>query len=409
MDLFIPKFSIRQLTDKQCIIKLFIVLMCIQFVPLEGYTISPLKCGLMALSPLLLLIKVPYVSKALIYGLLYWMVCCLVALFHGDMRFSTIGYLGMFVVSYIVFYHLVYSNSLSFGKFTSLLKYLIMAYGIVLILQQIAMLLGIHYFPPINLDNQFFLSLTKLPSLSLEPSHSARLLSVMMLGYIRCIEIDSEKRVTLELLFNKEYRIVTILFLWSMLSMGSGTAFIGLGLLSIYFIQRKTLIYIIPLFAFIFYVGQSMELTQMERAMRVAQVATSGDVKAIQKEDGSASSRIIPIINTLTMDLTQKETWLGKGTMSHEYAKDAWKRTTDKIAVVDQYGLIAFIVSIMLFYSCMVKSFFSIETLMFLILFGFSLGNIAYTWGAVMIFTCVRFYQTQATDKQIEFTNVETN
>ena len=95
--------------------------------------------------------------------------------------------------------------------------------------------------------------------------------------------------------------------------------------------------------------------------------------------------------------------------MSHEYAKDAWKRTTDKIAVVDQYGLIAFIVSIMLFYSCMVKSFFSIETLMFLILFGFSLGNIAYTWGAVMIFTCVRFYQTQATDKQIEFTNVETN
>lgn len=143
--------------------------------------------------------------------------------------------------------------------------------------------------------------------------------------------------------------------------------------------------------------------------MRVAQITLTGDVKAVQKEDGSAASRIIPIINTLTMDLTQKETWLGKGTASHEYAKEGWKRTTDKIAVVDQYGLIAFIVSIMLFYSCMVKSFFSIETLMFLILFGFSLGNIAYTWGAMMIFTCVRFFQIQATDKQIEFTNVETN
>ena len=68
MDLYIPKFSIRQLTDTQFLIKLFIVLMCIQFVPLEGYDISPIKVGLMALSPLLLLIKVPYISRALIYG-----------------------------------------------------------------------------------------------------------------------------------------------------------------------------------------------------------------------------------------------------------------------------------------------------------------------------------------------------
>lgn len=252
MDFLIPKFSVKQFTDKQFLIKMFIILMCIQFVPLEGYTISPFKVGLMALSPLLLLIKVPYISKALIYGLLYWLMCYLVALFHGDMRFSTIGYLGMFVVSYAVFYHLIYSNSLTFKSFFLLLKNLITAYGIVLILQQIAMLLGIYYFPLINLDNQYFLSLTKLPSLSLEPSHSARLLSVMTLGYIRCIEIDSEERVTLELLFNKEHRTVTILFLWSMLSMGSGTAFIGLGLLSLYFIQRKTLIYIIPLFALFF-------------------------------------------------------------------------------------------------------------------------------------------------------------
>ncbi len=398
MDLRIPKFYISQLTDKQFLIKLFIVLMCIQFVPLEGYTISPLKVGLMALSPLLLLIKVPYVSKALIYGSLYWLTCYLVASFHGNMRFSTIGYLGMFVVTYIVFYHLLYSNSLTFEGFFSLLTNLITAYGIVLILQQIAMLLGIRYFPFINLANQYFLSLTKLPSLSIEPSHSARLLSVMMLGYIRCIEIDSKQQVTLQLLFSKEHRKVIILFLWSMLSMGSATAFIGLGLLSLYFIQRRMLIYIIPLFALLFYAGQAMELEQMDRAMRVAQITLSGDVEALQKEDGSAASRVIPIINTLTMDLTQKETWFGKGTSSHEYAINGWKRTTDKIAVVEQYGLIAFILSIILFYSCMVKSIFSIETLIFLILFGFLLSNIAYTWGVVMIFTCVKYYQTQLTD-----------
>ncbi len=395
MGIGLPKISMQQIWSARFFASLLMVMLCIQFVPLEGYGISPIKVGLMALSPLLLLIKVPYISKAMIYGLLYWFVCYFVASFHGNMRFSTIGYLGMFVVSYIVFYHLVCLNSIPFGKFVSLLKYLIIAYGAVLILQQIAMLLGIRNFPLINLNNQFFLSLTKLPSLSLEPSHSARLLSVMMLGYIRCIEMSSEKRVTLEVLFNKKHRIITILFLWSMLTMGSGTAFIGLGLLSIYFIQRKTLVYIIPLFALLFYIGQAMELSQMERAMRVAQVAMSGDVKAVQEEDGSAASRIIPIINTLKMDLTEKETWVGKGTVSHEYAASGWKRTTDKIAVVEQYGLIVFIITIILFYTCMCKSFLSLETLLFLILFGFSLANIAYTWGAVMIFTCVRYFQEQ--------------
>ena len=391
----IPQLSIRQITDAHFLISLFVVVMCIQFVPLEGYTISPIKVGLMALSPLLFINKVPYVSKALFLGMLYWLVCFLMAYSHGNMRFSTIGYLGLFVVTYIVFYQLVHTYPLTLNGFIVLLKCLICAYGVILILQQIAMLIGIHYFPLINLDNQFFLSLTKLPALSLEPSHSARLLSVMMLGYIRCLEIKNGERATISVLFDNEHRIVTILFLWSMLTMGSGTVFIGLGLLSIYFIQRKTLVYIIPLFALLFYIGQAMELSQMERAMRVAPVAMSGDLKAVQEEDGSAASRIIPIINTLKMDLTEKETWVGKGTVSHEYAASGWKRTTDKIAVVEQYGLIAFIITIILFYTCMCKSFLSLETLLFLILFGFSLANIAYTWGAVMIFTCVRYFQEQ--------------
>lgn len=54
----------------------------------------------------------------------------------------------------------------------------------------------------------------------------------------------------------------------------------------------------------------------------------------------------------------------------------------------------------------MIRRFFSIETLVFLILFGFSLGNIAYTWGAMMIFTTVRYFQEQHEDNLF---NVETD
>ena len=151
----------------------------------------------------------------------------------------------------------------------------------------------------------------------------------------------------------------------------------------------------IPLLVGLVYVGQMLDIKQLDRAWRVTQATLTGDVKEIQAEDGSAASRIIPIVNTLRMDLTQEETWFGKGTSSYERATTGWMRTTDKIAIVEQYGLLALLVSLMLVYTCAIRRFFSLETLVFLILFGMSLGNIYYVWGAMMVFTAVRYFQVQ--------------
>ena len=313
----------------------------------------------------------------------------------------------MFIISYITYYNLVYLGAFTFSSFIKLLQGLIIAYGVILILQQIALLMGFHFLPPINLVNQQFLALTKLPSLSMEPSHSARILTVLMLSYLRCIELTNNGvKPSIMTLFKIEHRWVTILFLWTMLTMGSGTAFIGLGLLSIYFIQWKTSIYIIPLLIGFLFLGQVLEINQMDRAMRVTQTAITGNTKEIQAEDGSAATRIIPIINTIKIDLTKKESWFGNGTSSYEKASTGWMRTTDKISVVEQYGLIAFIVSLILVYTCAIHDFFSIETLVFLILFGMSLTNIYYVWGAMMIFTAVRYFQIQD-EKGILITNNE--
>lgn len=391
----IPQFSLRKIFNNSTIATVFLVVMCIQIVAIEGYGISPVKVVLMGLAPLFFIFKVPFVNSALLWGMLYWLFCYFSASFNGDMRFSTIGYLGMFIVSYIVFYNLVYCGAFTLESFIKLLRGLIIAYGIALVLQQLSILVGIRSLWLINLDNQFFLSLTKLPSLSLEPSHSARLLTVMMLCYLRCYEIiNNGVRITLPVLFERQHRVITILFLWTMLTMGSGTAFIGLGLLSLYFIQRKTAVYVIPSFMLLFYIGQSSGFEQMDRAVRVTQAAMTGNVEIVQETDGSAASRVIPLINTLTqIDLFEKETWMGKGTSSHEQAMTGWKRTTDKIAVVEQYGYIALILSLLLVYRCSIRKFFSLETLFFLILLGFSLGNIAYGWGIMMLFACVRYFQ----------------
>ena len=300
----------------------------------------------------------------------------------------------MFVFTYAVFYNFIHDGACSLKDFTGIVRWLIMTYGIVLIMQQICMLIGIRFFPIINLIGQGALSLSKLNSLSIEPSHSARILTALMLCYLRCHEISNgSNRLMLKELFSKGHRTLTFLFLWTMLTMGSGTAFIGLGILCLYFIQRKTWFYIVPLIALLLCIGQAMKLKQLDRATRIVNAVTTGDVKIVQREDGSAASRITPIINTLTIDLTKKDSWVGKGTSSYEQAKTAWMRTTDKIAVVEQYGLIALFFSLVLIYRCSIFRFFSIETLIFTLLLGFSMSNIAYTWGIIMLFTVIRYFQ----------------
>lgn len=376
----------------------YMVALCVQFswMPFIMGS-SDEKFALMILAPLIFLLEVPYISKAFLWGGLYWLICYFCASFQDNLRFSTLGFLGMYILTYIMYYNLVHSDAFSLSFFMDLIKGLIIAFGMVLILQQIAMLIGIYTFWPINLDNQFFLSLTKLPSLTTEPSSSARILTVAMLAYMRCIEIENEGiKPSIKDLFTPKHRWVTILFLWSMLTMGSGTAFIGLGLLSLYFLTLRNSYYVIPVLIVTFLIANSLGLKQMDRATRVAEATMTGNVNDIQDIDGSAATRIMPLINTFTKtDLTDKTTWLGQGTVSKQNALKIFVNQKGKLGVIDQYGLIAFIISLIFTYTCMIRRFFSLESLIFLFLFGWSLGNIYYTWGAMMILTAVRYFQEQ--------------
>ena len=68
-----------------------------------------------------------------------------------------------------------------------------------------------------------------------------------------------------------------------------------------------------------------------------------------------------------------------------------WKRTDTKI--YDQYGLIAFIIAVVFIYACVIRRFLCIETLLYLLLLGFSITNIYYLWGCLMIMTTVTYFQ----------------
>ena len=382
--------KIKFIYEDKVLATIMLVLFNIMFVPIEQGPFSPVKITFMGLCPLIFIAKKPIVTKALVLAAIYWLVCYTLSLLKGEMRFSTLGFLGMYLILYINYYSFIVKGTFTLEYFTKILKYLIIAYAVVLIGQQMCVLVGLRNMPLLNLQNQFFLSITKLPSLTLEPSHSARILTFTMLGYLRCMEIMKGKRISLKELFSPEQRIVTFSFLWSMLTMGSGTAFVGMGVLSLYFITRKTVIYIIPLIIGMFMLGQSMELKQMDRAVALAEAASTGSAEEAMAADGSGATRIIPVMNVFTKtDVTQLETWIGKKSMEKD--KYWWKRTDTKI--YDQYGLIAFIISLVFIYSCVIRHFFSIETLLYLILLGFTLGNIYYAWGCLMIMTGVTYFQ----------------
>ena len=382
--------KIKFIYEDKVLATIMLVLFNIMFVPIEQGPFSPVKITLMGLCPLIFIAKKPIVTKALVLAAIYWLVCYTLSLLKGEMRFSTLGFLGMYLILYINYYSFIVKGTFTLEYFTKVLKYLIIAYAVVLIGQQMCVLVGLRNMPLLNLQNQFFLSITKLPSLTLEPSHSARILTFTMLGYLRCMEIKKGERISLQELFNPEQRIVTFSFLWSMLMMGSGTAFVGMGVLSLYFITRKTVIYIIPLIIGMFMLGQSMELKQMNRAVALAEAASTGSAEEAMAADGSGATRIIPVMNVFTKtDVTQLETWIGKKSMEKD--KHWWMRTDTKI--YDQYGLIAFIISLVFIYSCVIRHFFSIETLLYLILLGFTLGNIYYAWGCLMIMTGVTYFQ----------------
>ena len=87
---------------------ILLIVMSTQLVAIEGMTVSPLKVTIMVMSLFIFLFRVPYFSKAVWGSIVYWGVCFFTALLNGDIRFSTLGYLGLFLIAYIVFYNLIY-------------------------------------------------------------------------------------------------------------------------------------------------------------------------------------------------------------------------------------------------------------------------------------------------------------
>lgn len=373
---------------------------------LEPSHISPIKVGLAAMSPIFFVLCGRVISKAFVWGILYWLACLFPALLLGNLRFSTIGYLGLFIASFIIFYTALYQGAYTLAAFLKVIRGLIVAYAICLLLQQVFWIIGIHHFPPINLIGGTWMKLEKLPSLSMEPSHTAVILSFAYLCYLRCLELKNERKPGIKQLFAGEEKWINIGFIWVMTTMGSGTAFLGLGVLSLYFINRKNLFYTLPFVVLLFVIAQNSEIKQLSRTTKIVKATMTGNSSKIAETDISGATRIVPLLNTFRMDFKQMNTWIGHGTLAKKNRfTNAWKNLGAHddfvLGVVYQYGWIAFLIAIGLMFQCCIYRLLSLETLLWLTLGMATLSNVYTCWGTVMMMAGVRYFQEQKKNESL--------
>ena len=377
----------------------YLVLMCTQYWPIEGYGTSMVKVPLMCLSPLILFFSWRYGIQ---WKVIFCVGVCLawklsVACWQTTpFRPETLAYSIAFFLTYMMFYTLVHNGCFTLEKARTLLESLLWAYIIVLIIQQVYSLLGGGEWQLMNL-NFARAHVLKCQALSLEPSHSGRILGVVFYALLKIWEFQNGKRVSIGDLWEK-YRWLTIGFLYAMLSMQSATAIFVLLLLLLYFFSWKYIIPIVFIFIFLPYIAEFTGSTELQRTLDIMEASTSGNVDEVIEADGSASFRVAPILNMLHVDYSDINLWTGHGIDSaYDVFQGNLMNSRYEILpgeILDT-GIIGYILSLVLIFCCAIKPFASLPTLMFFCGVGGGTNNIAYWWGILMIFTVISYFYEQ--------------
>ena len=361
-----------------------LLVMTVQFLWLEGYKVSNIKVAFMVLAPLLALWRGIAVTKALIFSTLFFVVTILLQMLHVDtFRASTHIYTLLFLLAFHLYYGLVWNKKcFTLDGFIKVLAGIIKIFFIFMVLQQACHIIGLS----MPLFNYYNYGGWKFNSLVIEPSHTARLMTVYMYAYLKCVEYYNGNAPSLKYLW-ENHRKAICMFLYMMLTMGSGTAMVGVVIVALYFVRAKYLMVVLPSAFALYMLAPVIDYEPLNRAVVTANAAMTMDTSEVFKADHSASSRVNIIIDTIThTDITDVDTWLGRGADSLVTQKHA------VASAISDYGLISYGLKLVFFFVCCFTAVVSIETLILILLFSFNIGNIAYGWACLMVFTTVKYF-----------------
>jgi hypothetical protein len=151
----------------------------------------------------------------------------------------------------------------------------------------------------------------KLNSLGAEPSHAARIISIVM--YIYVLQTFNQGQSFLD--YFKRNRKEWIAFLWSLFTMGSSTAFVFLMLIVVKFISIKRLLNPLFVSSFVVIVAVLMEVNDaFVRTWEFLKNLYTFDEDLILMGDSSAAFRILPTMRGFKfVGLSSVNDWFGYG------------------------------------------------------------------------------------------------
>jgi hypothetical protein len=372
----------RLLTDK-VVATLYLLILSMQYVLVDGWGTSVVKTLFSALSVVFLISRSRYITKALMLAFLYCLVLSAVYFFQFSGQHMTIIHIVLYMLHFCLFYNLVYVNQVyNHDDFIKVIKAIIFIYTAFIIIQQFFVLIGVRYFPLVNLYGMRYYSFSRLPTIALEPSHAARILSVCLYALLKVSEYKFGRALTLKELYST-YKWPLIACIYTLLFIGSGTGMVGLFIVSLYFLKKQYTIIIATVLIVGFFVSPSVDYEPLNRVLTVIEASATLDTEIVRDADNSASARVAPLISMLTkLDLSDSKIWFGYG-----------QQIFNINLTIDKYGFFTYLFLILFIIGCCISDIQGI--LFFVFLFSMDLSNFAYAYCILMILSAVKFFKIQ--------------
>lgn len=397
---------------KTCLWGILCISVCfIMIFPLYGLGIEnkylPLMV-MMGLSPLVVIFDgyKPDKNLALLLGILFIMFM-VGKVFHPEtFRMNSYVYTIAFFVLFLSYDVVIQKNAIPIKTLEKFFRYLIYAYALVLLIQQLEVLVGIE--KPINLamfggreDNPF-----KLNSLAIEPSNVGLIIPCVMFCWMKIQEILRNETKYVYKHIWKEDKKVWILFLYVTLGCGSMTSFFSVVVLFLYFVNKRNIKYL-PL---ILILGGGLIFGLMkvspkmnERIQNLFNINYTSS-QMIVDTDASSSVRIVPYILYFNSFGVNEDTILGHGMDALENAANMNILTTERIENGDRvganslvntfydYGLICGLLFLIFILRNIAPKFKSFETLFYFLVFIMLPMNHFVLWGVIFSMMTVKKY-----------------
>lgn len=380
---------------KKLYVFLFIVLfaVCLEFT-FDQKSRNLLLIAFMTVSSLTLIFYQSfYKSDMFLLCFAFCLLCFPILAHDNETRWSTIIYSCLFLTSFAVFMRALHVSNYSHYDFLTTLKFLLYAYCIVLIIQQVYVVVGL---PPLNLRNYNPLEPFKLNSLGAEPSWSGRIIALLFYCYITVKESVTNKNYNFKENV-KEDKWIWFAFLWPMITMISGTAMVFLAIVLFKFLRLRKMLSIIPLFLVLIFVAENSHFEPYERARDVAMATLTLDKNKIIQADHSASFRIVPLISlSKSVDVFSFDGLLGHGVDSVsqdlDFGLGITAHSSSLVGLWYEFGFIAFL----LFVCFSLRLCFDIKNpvsiiFWFMLVFLYGL-NTQIPWLAIMLLFMTKNY-----------------